>query len=130
MPELARPRPRRLWRHHAYPMHDIASGLPVRCLRGRDADYTCKHNSFLVGLRRFAGEEDVVFRAEPLIDDGVQIGFEVQFFWDRLRSRGDAIPDDFVYPTASEPDLPQLSPYVREKYAHIAPEMRAPVAVR
>jgi hypothetical protein len=134
MPGLAKRRPQRLWDDHKYPMHEIASGLPATCIRGRGADYTCKHSSFLIGLRRFARDEDVIIRAVPLFEDddpdGIQIGFEVQFFWDRFRSRRDEVPDAFVYPDEDESELPRLSPYVREKYAVIRPELRAPVLLK
>lgn len=134
MPSLAKRRPHRLWADHRYPMHEIASGLPTTCIRGRDADYKCKHSSFLIGLRRFAADEDVIFRAVPLFEEddpaGLQIGFEVQFFWDRLRTRDDDVPRAFIYPAEGETELQQLTPYVREKYAEIRPELRAPVVLK
>ena len=115
-------------------MHEIASGLPMDCVRGED--YTCSHASFLHGLREFAraDAEDVIFRAEPLLEgkglNRRQIGLRVQYFWNLHRSGGDAIPEDFAFPDDEQTEpSPALSPYAREKYAEIPWELRPSLAM-
>jgi hypothetical protein len=97
MARLAKQQPRRLWRESKYDLHTIAGGLPVECRRGED--YSCAHESFLVGLRRFAAEQDVIFRAEPVVGGDDQVGWTVQFFWNLYRSESRRTPPDFRHPS-------------------------------
>lgn len=125
MARLAQPQPRRLWRDSKYDLHTIASGLPVECLKGDD--YSCAHASFLVGLRRFATQQDVIFRAEPMLQGDDQTGWRVQFFWNLFRSEGHRVPPDFRHPDDADDVLSECSPYVRPKYAAIPVHLRMPL---
>ncbi len=127
MARLAKQQPRRLWRESKYDLHTIAGGLPVECRRGED--YSCAHESFLVGLRRFAAEQDVIFRAEPVVEGGDQVGWTVQFFWNLYRSESRRTPPDFRHPSDADDVLSECSPYVRRKYAEIPVQMRVPLSL-
>jgi hypothetical protein len=127
MARLAKQQPRRLWRESKYDLHTIAGGLPVECRRGED--YSCAHESFLVGLRRFAAEQDVIFRAEPVVGGDDQVGWTVQFFWNLYRSESRRTPPDFRHPSDTDDVLSECSPYVRRKYAEIPVQLRVPLSL-
>lgn len=123
MVRLAVREPQRLWPDSKYDMHSIASGLPVDCRFGED--YTCSNTSFVAGIRRFSLLHDVVQRSRPLLEDGVQVGWRVQFFWNLYRSEGHRTPNDFRHPDGDDDVLAACSPYVRPKYAEIPVDRRA-----
>lgn len=128
MPRLAYRQPEPLFADHKYPMDHIASGLPMTC--EAPFDYECRHLSFLSSMRRFARENDVVFRFEqtPRSGSRPQQGWIVQFFWDLYRSRGDAVPKKFDHVDDDPHEVMERhGPYVREMYAKIPPDLRFPV---
>lgn len=125
MVRLARREPQRLWPESKYDMHAIASGLPVDCLQGED--YQCSHRSFSAYLRRFSVDHDVVYRSRPSLEDGAQVGWRVQFFWNLHRSDGRAAPSDFRHLSDEDDVLSSCAPYVRPKYSKVPVDLRAPL---
>lgn len=109
-----------LWRDSHYDMTPLADGARYDTFyAARGGDYSCRHASFEVVMKRWAREHDCVVRCEPVMHDGAEgqarVGTAVQFFWD-LR-RGDRPPhrfrdvdDDYVERTGVVGWGPQTRP--------------------